>query len=550
MVSEQPLSPTDRSERPGRHRLRRFRLTGLRLRLTAAFLAIALLALVMTSGLAWYLSQKAVLDPVQKSIERDVQASVTSYVQNLPNPLDASAVSTLRSKLIQNRQGWQAVSFFHSQAKSTSDSTPPSAVPAALRTMVQGGTFAFSRIRFAGVPYLVVGSLIEQGGPEVYVFAPLDDVEQNLNNIQLGLVLSSLAAIAGAVLVALVASRAVLRPVRALGDAARALGAGHLETRLTVRGSDELADLSHTFNETAGALQRSVSELRALEAASRRFVADVSHELRTPLTAMTAVSDLLEDEAGGLSEGAGAPAARLVVLETRRLARLVEDLIEVSRFDAGTAVLHLEDVDVAESLAACVDARGWSGLVELDAPAGLLAHLDPRRLDVIVANLVGNALKHGGTPVWVEAREEDGALIVLVADSGPGIPEDVLPHVFDRFYKADSSRARSEGSGLGLSIALENARVHGGTVTAANSRFGAVFMVRLPLLPVEGWAEQDADQDAGPEHDPADEAAPTAPEPAPTPAGTAADAASEPLPAAESSPGRVAPATPKPSGRA
>ncbi len=484
--------------RSGRRRLRRFRLTGLRLRLTAAFLAIALLALAMTSGLAWYLSQKAVLDPVQKSIERDVQASVSSYVQNLPNPLDAPAVATLRSKLIQNRQGWQAVSFFHSQAK-TSGSIQPSVVPAPLRAMVQGGTFGFERIRHDGVPYLVVGSLIQQNGPEVYVFAPLDEVERDLNNIQLGLALSSVAAIIGAVLVALFASRAVLRPVRALGEAARALGEGHLETRLVVRGSDELADLSHTFNETASALQRSVSELRALEQASRRFVADVSHELRTPLTAMTAVSDLLEDEAGGLSEGAGAPAARLVVLETRRLARLVEDLIEVSRFDAGTAVLHLEDVDVAEALAGCVDARGWSGRVELDAPAGLVARVDPRRLDVIVANLVGNALKHGGVPVWVEARAEDGMLVVMVADSGPGIPDAVLPHVFDRFYKADTARARSEGSGLGLSIALENARVHGGSLTAANSRFGAVFMLRLPLAPPGAWPHEDEEPAAGPD---------------------------------------------------
>ncbi|MFD9204587.1 sensor histidine kinase, partial [Streptomyces anthocyanicus] len=112
----------------------------------------------------------------------------------------------------------------------------------------------------------------------------------------------------------------------------------------------------------------------------------------------------------------------------------------------------------------------------------IMAHVDPRRLDVILANLIGNALKHGGSPVRVCVREEGADLVIEVQDHGPGIPEDVLPHVFDRFYKASASRPRSEGSGLGLSIALENAHIHGGEITAANSpKGGAVFTLRLPL---------------------------------------------------------------------
>jgi two-component system sensor histidine kinase MtrB len=110
--------------------------------------------------------------------------------------------------------------------------------------------------------------------------------------------------------------------------------------------------------------------------------------------------------------------------------------------------------------------------------------VDPRRVDVILANLIGNALKHGGSPVRVQVRAEGPDLVVRVADGGPGIPEDVLPHVFDRFFKADAARRRSEGSGLGLSIAAENARIHGGTITAANGESGgAVFTLRLPLTP-------------------------------------------------------------------
>ena len=109
---------------------------------------------------------------------------------------------------------------------------------------------------------------------------------------------------------------------------------------------------------------------------------------------------------------------------------------------------------------------------------------DPRRLDVILANLIGNALKHGGSPVRVSVTRADDEIVIRVRDHGPGIPEDVLPHVFDRFYKASASRPRSEGSGLGLSIAMENAHIHGGGITAENSpEGGAVFVLRLPQDP-------------------------------------------------------------------
>ncbi len=272
----------------------------------------------------------------------------------------------------------------------------------------------------------------------------------------------------------------MLRPVQRLGEAARRLGEGQLDTRLQVSGTDELADLSRTFNRTAEALQKRVEELSAREASSRRFVADMSHELRTPLTAITAVTEVLEDEADSLDPMI-APAVQLVVSETRRLNDLVENLMEVTRFDAGTARLVLDDVDVADQVTACIDARAWLDAVELDAERGIMARLDPRRLDVILANLIGNALKHGGSPVRVSVRTEDDSLRIDVRDHGPGIPEDVLPHVFDRFYKASASRPRSEGSGLGLSIAMENARIHGGRLTAANSPDGgAVFTLRLP----------------------------------------------------------------------
>jgi two-component system sensor histidine kinase MtrB len=290
-----------------------------------------------------------------------------------------------------------------------------------------------------------------------------------------------LALIAG---VAVTASRRVLLPVRRLARAARHMSGGDLSVRIQPRGRDELAQLVSTFNEMAASLEAKIGELRQMEARARQFAGDVSHELRTPLTAMTAVTDILHEHPD-LAGDAGA-AARLVRQEVLHLNRLTEDLIEISRFDAGTAQLVTDETDIANAVGRCLRARGWSS-VGTDVPAGLTARLDRRRFDVVLANLIGNALRHGGPPVTVKAGirpdgEGSGQLAMEVRDHGHGLPSAAIPHVFDRFYKADTARARSEGSGLGLAIAWENARLHGGHIHAGNHPDGgAVFTVSLPL---------------------------------------------------------------------
>jgi two-component system, OmpR family, sensor histidine kinase MtrB len=154
--------------------------------------------------------------------------------------------------------------------------------------------------------------------------------------------------------------------------------------------------------------------------------------------------------------------------------RLVEDLIEISRFDAGTAQLVTDETDVANAVGQCLRARAWFDVCA-DVPAGLTARLDRRRFDVVLANLVGNAVRHGDLPVTVTAGIQPdgrggGQLTVDLRDRGHELPPAVLPHVFDRFFKADTARARAEGSGLGLAIAWENARLHGGSIRADNYR--------------------------------------------------------------------------------
>jgi two-component system, OmpR family, sensor histidine kinase MtrB len=283
---------------------------------------------------------------------------------------------------------------------------------------------------------------------------------------------------------AFAASRRVLGPVRRLAGAARQMSGGDLSVRVEPAGRDELAQLVTAFNTMASALQDKVGQLEQMEARARRFAGDVSHELRTPLTAMTAVADILGD--GTATSVDATAAARLVGQEIRHLNRLVDDLIEISRFDAGSAQLTADDTDVAAAVAQCLRARNWAGVC-CTVPAGLTVRLDRRRFDVIVANLVGNALRHGEPPVTVRAsiqadRAGGSELVLEVRDHGPGLPAGAIGHVFDRFYKADSARARSEGSGLGLAIAQENTRLHGGRIDAANNpEGGAVFTVRLPV---------------------------------------------------------------------
>src|SRR5690606_27608487 len=289
-------------------------------------------------------------------------------------------------------------------------------------------------------PYLVVAAQIHRvnhnGQPKPtgltgYVFLSLSNEEEVLTRLRTSLAQAGLITLIIALSVALFSARQVLLPVRRLGAAARALGAGKLHVRLPIRGRDELAELTATFNETAAALERTVSELRSLESMSRRFVADVSHELRTPLAAMTAVTDMLSEEAKSLPDDVG-EAVQIVIREIERLQVLVDHLIEISRFDSGAAVLRQERVDVADTLTDCLEMRGWADQVKLNVPSGLTFLLDARRFDVIIANLVGNALRHGAPPVIVTARLVEDGLEVLVRDHGPGIPKEALPHVFSR----------------------------------------------------------------------------------------------------------------------
>lgn len=474
------------------------RWTSLRLRLLIVFALVALTTAVSASGIAYWLNRQAVLDRTQDAALGDFRQEMQNRAAALPVDPTQEELQRTAEMMAGSSPGYSVLLLCERKDGTTvtgaagPDAFRMSDVPKSLQravndrqktTAVNDAEYHmyWQRTKPNGNPYLVGGTRIVGGGPTGYMYKSLAQERDDLNALAWSLTIATGLALLGSALLAQAAARTVLKPVQRLGDAARRLGEGELDHRLEVSGTDELADLAHTFNKTAEALEKKVADMSAREESSRRFVADMSHELRTPLTALTAVAEVLEEEVDDLDPMI-APAVALVVSETRRLNDLVENLMEVTRFDAGTARLVLDDVDVADQVTACIDARAWLDAVELDAERGIVARLDPRRLDVILANLIGNALKHGGSPVRVSVLVEGEWLVIAVRDNGPGIPEAVLPHVFDRFYKASASRPKSDGSGLGLSIAMENAHIHGGDITAANrAEGGALFTLRLPM---------------------------------------------------------------------
>ncbi|MEO3754200.1 HAMP domain-containing sensor histidine kinase [Streptomyces sp. B6B3] len=492
------------------------RLTSLRLRLVTVFALVALVAAVSVAGIAYWLNRDAVLTRAQNAALDDFRTSLGERASSLSENPTCDELRRMAAGMSNLTQKYQVVLTNEGDAGDepvcTAASDPsqftmgmvPDSLVNAVRDRRDDGDqdapyhLYWQRITVEGNPYLVAGSRVLDDGPTGYMLAPLAAERDDLNSLAWSLGIATALAVIGSVLLAQAAATTVLRPVQRLNGAARRLSEGKLDTRLPVRGADELAELTRTFNSAAESLERRVQELSGREEASRRFVADMSHELRTPMTAITAVTEVLEDEVDNLDPMI-APAVQLVVSETRRLNVLVENLMEVTRFDAGTARMVLDDVDIADQVTHCIDDRAWLDAVEVSAERGIIFRVDPRRLDVILANLIGNALKHGGSPVRVAVREEEREgqqeLVIEIADQGPGIPENVLPHVFDRFYKASASRPRSEGSGLGLSIAQENAHLHGGEISAHNSPDGgAVFTLRLPR---EAQPPEDAEGENG-----------------------------------------------------
>ena len=283
-------------------------------------------------------------------------------------------------------------------------------------------------------------------------------------------------------------TRQVVTPVRLARRVAERLSSGRLEERMHVRGDDDIARLGTSFNQMASNLQKQIRQLEELSRVQRRFVSDISHELRTPLTTVRMAGDVLHD-ARDRFDPVTARSAELLQKELDRFELLLTDLLEISRFDAGAAVLDLEDVNivdvahrVVESTRALAERRHTRVVVKAtDRPC--IAEVDVRRVERIVRNLVTNAIDYAGSEdVVILVDSSDDATALAVRDHGVGLGPGESAMVFNRFWRADPARARTTGgTGLGLSIALEDAHLHGGWLQAwGQPGNGAQFRLTLP----------------------------------------------------------------------
>ena len=272
----------------------------------------------------------------------------------------------------------------------------------------------------------------------------------------------------------------VLAPVDAASRAAERIERGDLSARVPVVSDDEFGAWAERFNRMAEALGETIGRLEAAEAHNRRFVSDVAHELRTPLAALVAEASILKEHIDALPEESRR-AGELLIADVARLRTLVSDLMEISRFDAGAEHIALEPVDIGRLVTAVVAARIPAASVAIAGDLPVI-DTDPRRLERILGNLLDNAREHAaGTPVDVDVAVSADALVISVADRGPGVPPERMPHIFERFYKADPSR-HAGSSGLGLAIAAEHAELLGGTLDAEARDGGGLRMeLRLPV---------------------------------------------------------------------
>jgi two-component system sensor histidine kinase MtrB len=361
--------------------------------------------------------------------------------------------------------------------------------PPEVREIVDRGQVAYAWTSVAGHASLVLAGRPAAGEPAFYFIHDASDIDSALTQLRLALLVGSLLLIGVSLATARTVARGILRPVVAASRAAGQIADGQLDARVLATSGDEFGTWAAEFNRMAETLEATIERLRAAEARNRRFVADVAHELRTPLTGLVAEASLLRGELGALPADVRR-AAELLVVDVARLRSLVEDLLEVSSFDASAEKLVMAHVDLGRRLGPLVAARLPSATLELpDQPC--VIETDPRRFDRIVGNLLDNARVHApGAPVSVTVARDPDAVRVAVVDRGPGIgPAGVsgphragmdLERLFERFAKADP--ARPGGSGLGLAIARAHAELLGGSLRAtAEADGGLRFELRLPV---------------------------------------------------------------------
>ena len=372
-----------------------------------------------------------------------------------------------------------------------------SSIPDSVRASMEEGDGLWSvptLIRFsdgrADEPGLVVAANLVTPGqsryPIFFLFSTSQE-RQTLAVVQQATLATGLFLLVGLTVTVYLIALQVIRPVRAARRAAERLAAGHLDDRMAVVGTEDLASLASSMNHMAEELAKKISQLQNLSLVQQQFVSDVSHELRTPLTTIRMAAEVLHANRGQF-DAPTARSAELLSAELDRFEELLTDLLEISRFDAGAAQLAIDEIDLTKLVTEEMDALQPLALesgtsLTLDARGSCLAEVDGRRIRRILRNLMTNAIEHGeGRPIMVHVRGDAHAVAIAVRDHGVGFSAAESHQVFNRFWRADPARGRRVGgTGLGLSIALEDARLHGGWLNAwARPGQGAQFRLTLP----------------------------------------------------------------------
>ena len=439
---------------------------GLRRRVVLAFGAGALLLSTVSATATWWLSAGYLEAQRTRIATTEAAAGAVALQQGLAEgvsvPRLLERVSSPSTEALLRRDG----QWFSSTLALTPDD-----LPAPLRAAVEDRRAVRQRSTIDDDPRLFV-SIPLSGRDAVYVAVlPLDELDATLRTLSQVLVgAAAVTSLAGAAL-GLWASRRALSPLVRVNDAAAAVAAGDLTTRLDTSDPD-LQRLAATFN-------ASVEDLRRRVERDARFAADVSHELRSPLTTLANAVSVLAARRHELSPTAAAMVDAMQA-EVTRFGRIVRDLLEISLDEAG-AGLALEPVRVAELVTAAVDGR-----VDVQLGPGaedLVVSGDRRRLERLLCSLLDNADVHGGGAVAVVVRRHDGAAEVAVEDTGPGVPAELRAEVFERFHRGSRARSGADGAGLGLALVARHVRLHRGTVHVEDRPGGgARFVVRLPTV--------------------------------------------------------------------
>ncbi len=486
-----------------------FRVVGITLALGVAMLALvgSYLYQSIATGLVDDRTRVSTAEALQLTRDVQRQFDVTDKVQT-PEALKVAAVT-----FVQNVAGTEWSRYVVLTRLSTTRNSvvvPPvlsgevndGAIPPELAIAVAQDArrqhVQLTSLRLVGepepVPSVVVGQQVTlplAGGYGLYFFYPMKQERDSLTVVARTLLYGGALLALLIAAVAFVVTRLVVTPVRQAAGVAQRLAAGRLDERMRVRGADDLASLARSFNAMAEGLQRQIGQLEGLSRVQQRFVSDVSHELRTPLTTIRMAVDLIHANRGDFTSSV-ARSAELLQDQLNRFEALLADLLEISRFDAGAAVLDPESADLRRTVTKVVDdvqplatSRG-SRITVIDPGEGCVAAYDPRRVERILRNLVVNAIEHGeGRPIEIHLGVNAAAVAVAVRDHGVGLRPGEAGLVFNRFWRADPARARTTGgTGLGLSIAVEDARLHAGWLQAWGAPGqGSCFRLTLPRTP-------------------------------------------------------------------